>query len=313
MDALETLVRDTLADHAADAPSDDRLLAAVTEAPRRRPWLAGGLAAALVLGIAVGAVVLRNPGHHAAVAAPSVAAGYRSVSYHGITVEVPNWLGTSYSWCVPPRNEVVAEDGIARMCPALPRRKPPGVVVSLGTTTFGSEGYADLATTPVLVDGHPAKRGYGRLESGYDRLGNSGTIVMTDSGVVVGVSAPTRSEIDSILNSVRVTPIDALGCVDQQPPMDDARYQRVPADPKVATACAYSTLSAGTKEWLIGSARVTGDRPSMIVTAAHDWIGQTGPRSADQPMYLITLAYKDGSTRTIVTAAPQVGRIVGIS
>jgi len=64
MDALETLVRDTLVDHAADAPSDDRLLAAVTAAPRGRPWLAGGLAAAMVVAIAVGALVLGNARHH---------------------------------------------------------------------------------------------------------------------------------------------------------------------------------------------------------------------------------------------------------
>jgi hypothetical protein len=137
--------------------------------------------------------------------------------------------------------------------------------------------------------------------------------VLSTRDVVVEVTAATRGQIDAVLNSIRPAPPNPLGCAERVASMDGSSAPHVPANPVSAIVCGYRTPGQETTQWLIGSARATSHQATLLIAAAHDWVTQTGPQFPNQPRYRITLAYKDSATRTFVTPAPEVGRIVGIS
>jgi hypothetical protein len=302
MDAMETLVRETLAEHAADAPSDERLLATVTDAPPRRPWLAGGLAAALVLGIAAGAVALRNTRYHAETAAPTVPAGYRSVSYHGISLNVPSRLRLNYQPCLPPRNEVDIFVGEVISCPPVEHPESPGTVVELVPYRFRRD-YRSVPTTSQQVSGDDVRRGFG---SAQWRTGKrpTGVIFAPSAGVVVAVTAPTRTAIDAILDSVRLTPVDALGCPSREP--KEPESERAGLHPLSAIVCVYSLLGPGTTDSLAASG-VLSERDAVATAAAvRSWITATGPVRRSAQQYRITFTYADGSTQTVAVPSSAI-------
>jgi hypothetical protein len=295
MDAMETLVHETLAEHAADAPSDDRLLAAVTGAPRRRPWLAGGLAAALVVGIALGAVVLRAARHRADTAAPPLPAGARSVSYHGITLDVPSRLRLNYQPCLSPRNEVDIFIGEAISCPPVSHPESPRTVVELSPYRFRGN-YRSVPTAVDHVPGGVVSRGIGSAQwRGVTRP--TGVILAPSAGVVVAVTAPKRATIDRILNSLRLTPTDAFGCPSRAP--TEPESARAGLHPISANVCVYSTLGPGTTNSLVASGQLAGRDAVVTANAVRDWIDQTRLALPSAQLYRITFRYADGSTQTV--------------
>lgn len=320
MDPMETLVRETFSDRAEDAPGAGGLLDAVraadTSAGRHRWWYAG-LAAAVVAAIAVGMVTV-GQGSNERPTAPhggpviTPPPGYKLASYRGITVAVPKRLPIVGFTCVPPSNEVIALDDIAPSCPGFPpsRHRPPvGTVIALAPSSYDSE-YRKLATTPVSIDGQHALRGYGSLRTGLDPPGRSGAVVLPSLHLIVGVSAPTRREIDAVLDSIRITPVDANGCrarVSSLQPAGNSPAQRlVPGRPVSAVACQYESVAAkdGGRA-LIGSyaidARWTQRLAALINKFPLRTVGSSGIATGP-PAYLLTFRYADGATRQISAA-----------
>ena len=99
---LETVVRDVLHEHAADAPAADGLLQAVNaRGSRRGRWFVAGLSAAAVAVLAVSLATLRGsapvlprPTPPANPPRPTLGTppGYTRVAYHEFTVAVPDGL-----------------------------------------------------------------------------------------------------------------------------------------------------------------------------------------------------------------------------
>lgn len=322
MDSMETLVRETLAARADDAPGAGGLLDAVraaeTSAGRHRWWYAG-LAAAVVAGIAVSVVVLTRGGggagqaaaHHArpttstALPCPTCPAPSTTpISYHGITVDVPAGMKVTQGGCSLPSAYVLTLDaGAQYSCGAMTHRpKPPsGPVIALTPSDATDRAVRRLATQQVIVDGVPARRGSGRVA----RLpGVTRVLYLPHPGVVVAVSAKRGAAVGFVIPSVRITPIDRFGCrarTDAGPPPGNAVADRlVPGRPTSAIVCEYaSTYGFGnTPQWLVTSARLPDiDRVASrinrlplrpvkhgLLIPAHDWV---------------VFHYADGTTRTI--------------
>lgn len=280
MDSLELLVRDTLAERAADAPAFRGMR------PRRRPptaALASAAAVVVVVAVSVTLVLVRS-----ATPPATSTALWRAISYHGITIKVPSSLAVRYGTCGPAPNWVIVSDELARSCPRM-RLDIPGTAVTL------SPDYSQDATPSQVmqIDGLPARRGY--RSAGHDTVG---TIVIPQLQVVVTAVAPSRTRVDAILNTLHVTPVDALGCPDRVPAPQPG------ATPPAATpvvVCRYESRSLA-PFWLIGSHRLTpaaGAAAAQLLTALDQ--GPTGDIRDTQPSatFVLRFVYLDGSTRSI--------------
>lgn len=299
MDSLETLVREAFVEHAADAPSDEGLLAAVTERRRRPPrWVAAAVAAVLVLGIAVGVVVLRGNGsatQPARPAIPPVPSGMRAISYHGITIDVPAKLRLNYQPCLPPRNEVEIYDGEEISCPYI-APPAPGTVVELFPVRGGEAPPRGAHLAPTRVEGGTVLRG-AKIWSWSGHRQWTVFVVARSAGVTITVTAPSREKVAHILDTVRITPVDDLGCPSRQP--KEPESQRAPLHPVSAVVCVYTLLDAGPKNALVASAEL--DRLAATAAAAdvRSWILATHSVRPSWQTYRVTFSYADGSTRTV--------------
>lgn len=300
MDSLETLVREAFVEHAADAPSDEGLLAAVTERRRRPPgWLAAAVAAVLVLGIAVGVVVLRGRGSATQPARPPippVPSGMRAISYHGITVDVPVALRLNYQPCQPPRNEVEIFDGEEISCPDVTEPPPPGTVVELFPVRVEGALPRGAHLAPTHVEGGNVLRG-AKIWSWSGHRQWTGFVVARSAGVTITVTAPSRAKIARILNTVRVTPVDDLGCPSRQPKEPISR--RAPLDPVSAVVCDYSLLGSVPKNALIASAKLDRLGATTAASDVRHWILETRLVRPTWQTYRVTFSYANGSTRTV--------------
>jgi hypothetical protein len=248
MDRLETLVRDVLAEHADDAPPADGLLDGVGR--RRRRLLAALTAAAVVIAVAVGIVVFR-PGHDAtAPAGPPP--GTKAVSYHGITLYVPrdlparNWVG-----CGDPLPAFALLRSVDYLvgCHAMPNppprppRVPRRVRLLVQLSLYPRGAVSGIADTTVSIDGVVARTGYGALQVRDLDLSHSGALLIPSLDVSLVVSAPSRTAVAAVLDTVRVTVTDARGCAGRTPafaPVDNAPTPTiVPGHPSSVVQCEY--------------------------------------------------------------------------
>jgi hypothetical protein len=315
MDALETLVHETLAEHAADAPSDDGLLATVTQAPRRRPWLAGGLAAALVLGIAAGALALRSSRHHdiasptqqaAGVAAP---AGYRWLGFRNIAIAVPIELPVRNNECVPPARYILVHTW----------RSPMGSCIAGGlpeeqqTLTVRLDSYRTVVgpgrprvTREISLHGFVGRIGYGKTRP---FPGVAGRLKLPDQRVSISVTAPTRSTVDAILRSIH--PIaDLLGCSARV--SVSAGPRMLPGRPTSATACVYSAPKAvgSTPHLLVDARKLSGPKLTEVIRAEQILVGQTTLVNPSAPLVALTVRYADRPDQEVRVLSADIARLV---
>jgi hypothetical protein len=285
MDALETLVREAFAEHAHEAPGLSQLT--VPEGPARRRWPYALLASAVVAAVAVGiAIAIARGGgsNSAAPAAPSFAPippGMNEVSYHGITLLVPDNLPIG-SAAMCQQLGVYTLDPHARVvnCANIPVLPPGGTTVKL------------IPYDLYIEQTGPRPRSTPTFK----------TLDLPKPGVHVEVSAPNAAEVDAILRSIRVTPVDRNGCAATLPVLDNPPAKELlPGTPSAASECIFTTeLRSSHPAFLLRSLPVDPDRLARLVAAIRGLPAGSSGRSAELPgaaRYLFT--YADGSTRTI--------------
>lgn len=313
MDRLETLLSETLTERAHQAPPGPVPL--VERSHRGRNAIAVLAAASIVIALVAIIAVLREsaPSHPTTqrsqpATLPPIPDGLRLASFGQASVLVPADLPTRTSLCGGPvADEVVAPDGAARLCPVatLQQATHPGTVVWFSSIREASP-YANISTTPAQVDGHPARRGY--ATNGRD-LGDaiSGVVVLSAQHIMVGVTAPSRREVDRLLSSIRIAQVDAFGCAATH---DGATKTHagpsdvlVPASPTVAVRCEYGT-SPDVPGLLIGSygldtaktSQLTAALNALVPDPCHCVHGGTPAPGHDDVLYF---RYRDGSTLRI--------------
>lgn len=251
---------------AEDAPDVADLLRPLTAGRQRsRAHQLVPLAAALVVVLVVAGIAALDLAHPARQAGqPDVAAihpnlpkGMRLASYGQVSVHVPSNLPTRTSLCgFPVSHEVVASDGAAYYCPVATTRlaSHPGTVVWFSARNEGSP-YATVSTSPARVDGHSARRGYATGHPGLGQ-GVSGVVTLPSQGITVGVTAPTRQQVDAVLSSIRVASHDALGCAATSHAASTSpagpSNVLIPAEPMFTVRCVYS-IASSIQGLLIGS------------------------------------------------------------
>ena len=290
MDTLETLIRDTLREHAVDAPRASMLVKR-----QRFPTLAVALSAAAAVAVAIVLVLLVRPGsggpgtpaaipaHPATGAAP---AGYAWASYHGIEIAVPKIIRWIYVTCYPPTTGYVefTVPNVATSCPPRP----------VGQSDAPGPGAVTVTLAPVgtQLDGQIA---------GDHRPWQQRTV--PDPGVVVQVGAPTQAQVDLILGSIRRTPVDHLGCGDRlvsTTPTNPPASSLVENGPRSAVVCSYTPMQPGNRYWLVSShaldasgAAVLATRFASLPTARPSTIGSYLP-----PVDWVVFDY-GSTTRTV--------------
>jgi len=283
MDVLEALVRDTLAEHADDAPPADQLLDAVIARPRRRTgWLVLGAAAAVVL-LAVGLAAALSRSHHqprgAAAGRPTPSGGHvlgppltfpdKIVAYHGVVVTVPGNLPVLTLACELPASYVLADDpDVTPSC--VSAGVPPGRrVVTVTLDTARAPGGIVKRTAPA-----------------------SGTAFVSDAGVAVTVTAPAMPEVKRILASVRVA-ADPNGCPARAvAPANPPARHLVAGHPDSLTRCVYATAG-----WLQASIPL---QPASFVAHRINALRAHGTTSGGAYEHdQLRFGYDDGSVRTL--------------
>jgi hypothetical protein len=283
------LVRDALAEHAQEAPAPDRLVMPSRSAERgRRRWPHVLLAAAAVAAVAVGLVVLRGGSSGSPPASPKptfapIPPGMNEVSYHGITIQIPDNLRPLDTDCAAPRNVIITVDwSYAPSCPETidSQQRKSGTLVRLAPYQNGQPDQPRMQHQPGAI----ARRNF------------------PGSGVSVYVAAPTRAKVQAIFDTVRVTPVDRNGCVATRPALaNPPASDLLPGTPTAASECTY-TLVPGSYvvAYLVRSLPVATDRLSRLVAAIDDLAAGSSGHPGELPgsvRYLFT--YADGSTRTI--------------
>jgi hypothetical protein len=326
MDGLETLIRDTLAEHAADAPDASVL----GPRPARRSshragrrWLTAGLAAAAVVTVSIALVALRSDPSPKPSTTTPLPAGFKLVSYHGIEIGVPEAIRVDTALCAPTQIDVVVVDagivhGCAGQAHAGPPPSPAGLtVVSLDSTEQYHPGLNRTLPTdgPTSeLDGHRAFRSYPASSS---VPGITGVLVVPDYGVQVTVTAPTRVGVDQILDTVRVSPVDHLGCPDRgstATPFDHRPADSlVPGRPTSVVTCHYHQFVAGGPLWLTGSGVTVpaADLPALVdeLNALPEVDAATAGAAAPRNEWLV-FGYADGTQRAVFVAGADSGAVI---
>lgn len=283
MDALEMLVRDALAEHAGEAPSPGRLV--LPDGPSRRRWPYVALAAAAVVAVAVGILVVRDGSHSAAPAAPRFAPippGLNEVSYHGITLQVPDNLPLG----------------------------PTAGCEHVGVRTFDPHA-ASVSCGHISIIPAPMEAGTLVVLSPYQdqdlqELGGplaprpNQTLDLRRPGVSVYVEAPTRREVRAIIGSVRITPVDRNGCAATLKPLHNPPASSLlPGHPTAAGECVY-TDDVASRAFLLQSLRVDPGRVGRLVEAVQEL--PSGAGRDDLGFAHVTryvFGYADGGRRVI--------------
>lgn len=310
MNSLDDLIRDTLAGRAHDV---DGLALAATPPPRRsgRRWVAVGTVVAVAAAILV-AVVLVAPWRGASdrnagpATAPTPPAGMQWVSYHGITLTVPDSWATGIFFCTrPDRSAVRIGEWSGHSCAA----NPKGVVTPADATVLYLGSLSDQTPQgdPTVVEGQPARRFVypaGESEPGFLQY------QLLTAGVVIQISGPGMTD-ENILAGLRYTPVDDLGCAatiaaDPIPADTPAGPITLPT-PTAVTVCDYAPVWSGYGGYLMGSRVLTADERTALVAAidaALPWSDpptDNGQLQADSLIYQFTMA--DGSTRRVSAQA----------
>jgi hypothetical protein len=296
MDVLESLVRETLAEHATDAPSDEGLLDAVTRRRSRRWPVVLSAAAVVVLAAGLAIVLSRDSRRHEVAAgptspntahptstaptssAPVAGASMKILGYHGIVIAVPRRLPVLTVPCTLPAEYVLAADPqAAYSCPALRPAPRPTFTVWLatdpGTRGSGQTRYRHIAGFP----------------------GSGGVLDVADSPVVVTVTAPTHAQVRAVLTSVRPS-ADVNGCPATFGKVSNpVTRELVPGSPIGAVRCVYAT-----GRWLLTSIALRSPASLARSIDRLPVYGYAPPETS--PTYerdLLLFDLTHGSTRTI--------------
>lgn len=324
MDRLEILLRDTLDEHAADAPAE-LTPSRPRGASRSRARWAAVAAAAAVIAVAGGLLALqssRQPDHPAAPAGPPtwLPAGFKVVSYHGIEIGVPSALRLEANPCGQPQYDTVSVDaGMVHGCVPITKQdevSPPGLtVVALSGTGDGSGQTNTIrhTGTTVHVDGKSGRRSYTTLAT---IPGVTGVLTLPDPGVQISVTSPSRTRTDAILDTAHISPVDYLGCAAQPNSLIPAHNlpadELVPGSPASIVTCHYAMVAGWRETWLVGSGPlVEPNRLPALVAALNDLPRTTAAagRSAGVREWIV-FNYPDGTKRKVSVGANNSNALV---
>lgn len=267
------------------APEITDLLRPLTPGTRRgrRTLRLAPLAVVLVVIAAVAGIAAvyeahleRHPPHTAkpAIGYAIPPRGMRLASYGQVSILVPAGLPTRTSLCGRPvSNQVVAPDGGTYLCPVATNQLAahPGTVVWFSAGRESSP-YADIATSSSQIDGHPARRGYADHHRGLGD-GVSAVVALPGRSVRVGITAPTRADVDRLLASVRIADDNPFGCA--------------------ATLHAAATTPAGPSNALIPG------QPTSVIRCVYGVTPNVGP------LLIGSYAYGPSSTHRLTAALNQ--------
>jgi hypothetical protein len=300
---LETLIREVLHEHAADAPA---VVPELRSSPVRR-WVYAGLAAAVVAGLGVGITLVRGSDPVPRKSPPppvnspgpvlSTPSGYTRIAYHDLTVAVPEGLPVLTTPCSAPAQYVLLSNANAAYSCAAQSVDPPEqtLTITLISRTGTSAVPDEIPTAPTQINGLAAEVGYGTLP---DRPGAAGEARFPDEDIAVIVTAPTQAQVETVLTSVR-READPNGCPAHYPGSpDSAADELVPAGPVSAVRCVYAFTQTGYV--LQASLPVHSDALDSLVQAIDAL--PTTPRDIPQPAIetdLLRFDYSDGSSRTL--------------
>lgn len=176
-------------------------------------------------------------------AEPPPAPGLRPVSFHGLTIDVPqDWPVNALRCASPVKNTVVIAPLVVTYCDL---DQPPGLsVVELAPLGRGPIDHGEPGRTRIVVR-------------------------RPELDAQVTITSPDAALARQIAGSVRRTPVDFAGCADQvgqlrapdrpAPQRPGADRVLVPGQPVQGGVCRYE---AG---WLARSASLTGDRLAELV------------------------------------------------
>lgn len=314
MDRLEELVRDTLTEHAAAAPTalTDRAHRPGSRRPRWALWAPIAAAAAviaIVAGLALAQSHLKDaqpagPGPQQSIPpAPPVPAGYKLVSYHGIQFAVPASMGVMHATCgeLLPNTVLTQNPGMVSGCTpgGNPKPKAGATYVEVEPPGWYDERAAQqLAATATTAAGGSARIGYGARP---DYPGVTGVLILSAPANQLTVTAPTRAEVTTILSSVRRTPTDAVGCPQHAPTVsgNEPADSPAPMDAIAISLCGYAGFSTDHNSdfWLAGSAAMPGDRVKSLL-AQLDALPDAGSLAGTGPLHdYVRIGYPNGRVR----------------
>lgn len=317
MNSLEDLVRNTLAARAHDV---DGLALATTPPPRRtaRRWAAVGTVVAVAAAILV-AVVLVAPWRGAPdrkatpPAIPTPPTSMQWVSYHGITLTVPDSWAVDRFACTRPAASavIVPEVGFASSCPYRPNQ--PTTPTDAMVIRLDALGEAPAQGDPITVDGRPAWRFVsdgGPGERAYLQ------VQLPAAGVSLTIDSADLDDRE-LLAGITYTPIDANGCTAQL--TSDLVSDALPSGMVEAgeltggSICEYATADAG--RYLNGSRRMTDADIAGIQTAFKSATPWTEADRGQGFISLGTLVYRvtrpDGDVQML--AVEGIGEGIGVT
>lgn len=314
MDRLETLIRDTLAEHADAAPTalTDRARRPGSHRPRWALW-APIAAAAAVIAIVAGLTLAQShlndaqpaaPGPQQSIPpAPPIPAGYKLVSYHGIQFAVPASMRVMHATCgdLLPNTVLTQSPGIGSGCMPGGNPKPEAGATYVEVEPpgwFDERAAQQLAATATTAAGVPARIGYGTRP---DYPGITGVLILSDPANQLTVTAPTRAEVTTILNSVRRAPIDAVGCPRHEPKLSGnaAADSLAPAGATAISLCGYTGFSADHNSdfWLFGSAAMPAGGVGNLLSEL-DALPGPGSLAGTGPLHdYVRIGYPNGQVR----------------
>lgn len=194
--------------------------------------------------------------------ATDTAGGLRTYTYHGLTVAVPaSWPLNALECGTPIRDTLAIGDGLT---PACLIGRPSGVTAvelsfprPASSTTSGP-----ISGRSIRIDGVPASR-VDRLSHGLYEI----TVVIPSIYAQITISSPSKSRVQSIAASLRITNSDGNGCKTRSDIVELARPKkagRAPLIPDDAAAqraviCNYSY------GYLEGSDALSGKRLASLI------------------------------------------------
>ncbi len=334
-EAIERLgVAEDVSGELAPAAFDlERDVASAHRLRPRRAWLAMGVAAAAVVAaVAVGFAVSNarptpagQPTVGAAISPVPTPAGDTRISYHGLTVFLPQRfdLVTTAGCSLEPSPATptvrLTTGGPTFSCPAATVAPPPSPgpdAVSLAPyqpSYTAQSRAAQLGPSQITVDGITGYRLSTTEAALYlSRVTDAGVVAITlpGPGVFILVEGPDREAVaDALLASARIAPVDDLGCAAQLADPALAPAPRagslVPGRPTSGVICQYSpgpTANGGEPKsvpWLNGSAELTDAQIEQLASYLNHRPPAAAARGAGQFSVQYRLRYADGSLRVI--------------
>ncbi|MEP6527950.1 MAG: hypothetical protein ABJA86_12400 [Nocardioidaceae bacterium] len=235
MTDIETLLRATLRSHADRAPTADEVLRELPDlgslapgepredTPRRsvKRWAIPALAAAAVAIVVVSAAVLlpdrngesRGVSNHPSTSplAPQAPPGTRLVGMGRLAVAVPEGWSTNDEKCgIPLSNTVLFEANGQRTCLITLRPKVSALHIVSTTSAFArpwmNQDLPSSEVDGVTIERSPTRTGG---DPPLAHMGNGlavGALVAPSEGVVMWMTSPDPTVVDSVLDSVIVLP-----------------------------------------------------------------------------------------------------------